>query len=235
MRAKSSRAARSTIEPTIITVRDATVGPESGTTEVDGVANSTRSIETQSASAAICRKTVSVPWPMSVDAVRIRKRGFFPDGPRNMSIATRPFSLRSPEPVKPAPCRKTLAPMPRALRGAEPPGAARRSSAETGRAGAPGPSAARFLSHPLAFLASSTQRWTPTDSFRNWPVGVVSPTRRRFFSRSSSGSADSSRAIRSMCRSIAQIVCGAPKPRKAPFGGVFVATATASIATCSQR
>ncbi len=32
-----------------------------------------------------------------------------------------------------------------------------------------------------------------------------------------------------MWRSIAQIVCGAPKPRNAPFGGVFVATACASI------
>src|SRR5664279_3719576 len=56
VRAKRSRAARSTIEPTIITVRDATVGPESGTTEVDGVANSTRSIETQSASADLRRR-----------------------------------------------------------------------------------------------------------------------------------------------------------------------------------
>jgi hypothetical protein len=43
------------------------------------------------------------------------------------------------------------------------------------------------------------------------------------------------RAMRSMWRSIAQIVCGAPKPRNAPFGGVFVATACASIETCSQR
>jgi hypothetical protein len=137
--------------------------------------------------------------------------------------------------VKPAPWRNTLAPMPRAFRDAEPPGAGRRRIADTGRAAAAGPSVARFLSQPLALLASSTHRWTPTDSFRNWPVGVVSPTRRRFFSRRASGSADNSRAMRSMCLSIAQIVCGAPKPRKAPFGGVFVATATASIATCSQR
>ena len=69
---------------------------------------------------------------------------------------------------------------------------------------------------------------TPTDSFSVCPVAVVSPRRRRFFRRSSSGSIPSVRATRSMCRSIAQIVCGAPKPRKAPFGGVFVATASAS-------
>ena len=31
--------------------------------------------------------------------------------------------------------------------------------------------------------------------------------------------------------SIAQIACGAPKPRNAPFGGVFVAAAMASTET----
>ena len=36
------------------------------------------------------------------------------------------------------------------------------------------------------------------------------------------------RRSRSMCRSIAKMVCGAPKPRNAPLGGVLVATARAS-------
>ena len=35
-----------------------------------------------------------------------------------------------------------------------------------------------------------------------------------------------------MWRSIAQIVCGAPKPRKAPLGGVLVATAIPSMRAC---
>ena len=46
-----------------MTVREATVGPESGTCFVDGTAKSTASIAMPRASAAICRKTVSVPWP----------------------------------------------------------------------------------------------------------------------------------------------------------------------------
>ena len=66
----------------------------------------------RAASAAICRNTVSVPCPMSVEAVRmrsVRRRS-------RRSIRTLPLSRRSPEPVKPAPCMKRLAPMPRRTR-----------------------------------------------------------------------------------------------------------------------
>jgi hypothetical protein len=94
-----------------MTVREATVGPESGTTFVDGTAKSTRSTPTPSPSAAIWRKTVSTPCPISVEAVRTRAR---PPGRR--STATFPFRYFSPEPVKPAPWRKTEAPTPRAVR-----------------------------------------------------------------------------------------------------------------------
>ena len=42
-------------------------------------------------------------------------------------------------------------------------------------------------------------------------------------------------AMRSMCTSIANKVCGAPKPRKAPFGGVFVRTTRPSMRVFAQR
>ncbi len=124
--------------------------------------------------------------------------------------------------------------MPRALRDARAPGGGRRNIPEAAAFWAAA-AARRLSSQRLASFAFSTQPATPTDSFSVCPVDVVSPTRRRFFSRSSSGSSPSVRAMRSRCRSIAQIVCGAPKPRNAPFGGVFVATASASIDTSSQR
>ena len=55
-------------------VRDATVGPLSGTTDVSGCTMSTVSIATPSVSAAICAKIVLVPCPISVfdDSTRTR-------------------------------------------------------------------------------------------------------------------------------------------------------------------
>ena len=47
-------------------VRDATVGPLSGTTPVSGCATSTSSYGMPSASATICACIVRVPWPISV-------------------------------------------------------------------------------------------------------------------------------------------------------------------------
>jgi hypothetical protein len=47
-------------------VREATVGPLSGTTPVSGCATSMSSGSIASASEAICEKTVLVPWPISV-------------------------------------------------------------------------------------------------------------------------------------------------------------------------
>ena len=42
-------------------------------------------------------------------------------------------------------------------------------------------------------------------------------------------------AIRLRCVSTANAACGAPKPRKAPLGGVFVATARDRMRTFGQR
>ncbi len=67
-------AADSTSLPTIVHVRDATVGPLLGTSRVSGVATSTSSQDTPSASAAICAKMVLVPWPISVLAASTRTR-----------------------------------------------------------------------------------------------------------------------------------------------------------------
>ena len=58
--------------PTTIAVRLATVGPESGTKAVSCGAISTSSIGTPSASPTSCGKIVLVPWPISVEAVRMR-------------------------------------------------------------------------------------------------------------------------------------------------------------------
>ena len=44
----------------------------------------------------------------------------------------------------------------------------------------------------------------------------------------------SASAIRSTCISAANSIWGAPNPRKAPFGGVFVAIARARIRTFGQ-
>jgi hypothetical protein len=66
-------------------------------------------------------------------------------------------------------------------------------------------------------------------------VGVVSPSRYAFARRSASGSIPIASAIRSMWHSIANWVCGAPKPRNAPLGGVLVATARAWMRTLGQR
>ena len=45
----------------------------------------------------------------------------------------------------------------------------------------------------------------------------------------------SSSAMRSMWTSAANCACGAPKPRKAPLGGVLVITERAESRTLAQR
>ena len=114
MRSTASRsrlAALISSPPTTIAVRDATVGPESGTTAVSGAASSTASIGTSSASATSCGKIVLVPWPISVEAVRIR----ISPSAVSSSEATE-ASFTSPEPVKPAPCQASARPTPLATR-----------------------------------------------------------------------------------------------------------------------
>ena len=100
-----------TIPPTTIAVRDATVGPLSGTYAVSCGAISTASTGTSRASATSCGKIVLVPCPISVEAVRIRMR----PSPVSSSETT-DASLTSPEPVKPAPCHASASPMPLASR-----------------------------------------------------------------------------------------------------------------------
>ncbi len=86
------------VPPTIMVVREATVGPESGTSPVSGSAKTRSSGPTPAAAAAIWGKTATQPWPMSVMAVRTSMR---PSGRRR--AVTGDFILRSPLPVKPAP------------------------------------------------------------------------------------------------------------------------------------
>ena len=61
--------------PTTMQVREATVGPLSGTRAVSGSATSTRSTGIPSASATIWASVVRVPWPISVLPTRMRRPG----------------------------------------------------------------------------------------------------------------------------------------------------------------
>ena len=64
-----------------------------------------------------------------------------------------------------------------------------------------------------------------TGSTKGWPVAVWSPVARKFWRRTASGERLRVWAILSMWRSRAKRDCGAPKPRKAPWGGMLVAMA----------
>ena len=65
-----------------------------------------------------------------------------------------------------------------------------------------------------------------------WPVAVVSPGRSAFdLAERAPESMPSASAMRSMCTSTANSVCGAPNPRKAPFGGVFVNIGSAAYSS----
>ena len=71
-----------------------------------------------------------------------------------------------------------------------------------------------------------------TGSVRCWPVAVWSPVERKLRRRNSSGVRPMVWAILSMWRSSAKMDCGAPKPRKAPWGGMLVAMALARTVRC---
>ena len=62
-------------------------------------------------------------------------------------------------------------------------------------------------------------------------MAVRSPSRYALRRRISSGDMPSASATRSRCSSAANSDWGAPNPRKAPFGGVFVSAARARIRT----
>ena len=92
----SSAQARSSL-PTTMLVREATVGPLSGTAAVSGWATSTASSGSERVSATICASVVRAPWPISVLPTRMRT-------PWGSSLSeAREASITSPEPVKPAP------------------------------------------------------------------------------------------------------------------------------------
>ena len=146
--------------PTTIAVREATVGPRSGTIEVSCGAISTSPNSTPSVSATSCGKIVFVPWPISVEAVRMRMR------PSSVSsrLAT-DASLTSPDPVKPAPCQASARPMPEAMRA---------PSVRPSRKARVCPA---WRSKAEASAAASRTSIPPTLSRRTCPVGVVSPSR----------------------------------------------------------
>ena len=158
--------------PTTIAVRDATVGPESGTYAVSWGAISTASNGTPRASATSCGKIVFVPWPISVEATRMSMR----PSAVSSSDAT-DASLTSPEPVNPAPCQASARPTPEAsrsgpVRNGEPgmvPEPARRARATAWRE--------RSRSNSPASAARSRTSSPATLVRRTWPVGVVSPSR----------------------------------------------------------
>ncbi len=206
--ALSLRAAWTSMPPTTIAVREATVGPELGTIEVSCGAISTASMSTSSSPATSCGKIVLVPCPISVEAVRIRIR----PSPVISRLATEPI-FSSPEPVNPAPCQPSARPIPRATRA--PAGLAARSAAVRARA----------RSNSDASAARSSTSSPAASAPRTWLVAVTPPGRYTLRRRSSSGDIPSASAARLTCISAANSACGAPKPRNAPLGGVLVATA----------
>ena len=160
-----------------------------------------------SVSATICACIVRVPWPISVLATRIR-------APRPVSASDAfDASFASPPPVKPEPWKKSESPIPRLVCA----------------------SARRRRLKPVRFTASRSTCSALQSRPRRWPVAVVSPGRSALISRTRTGSSPSSAAMRSMWTSAANCVCGAPKPRNAPFGGVFVIVARPRMRMWSQR
>ncbi len=196
---------RSSSWPTIMQVRDATVGPLSGTHGGVGVVDldlrrtARRARRRRSARAWCGCPGRSRCWPRRMRApVAVSSSDAFD------------ASLTSPLPVKPEPWKNSDRPMPRPvprhcpplLAEARPPhrlaqhrqGAGVRAEALTGRGRVAG--------------------------------------RERIASRAScTGSRPSASAMRSMCASTANCVCGAPKPRNAPLGGVWVIIARPRMRT----
>ena len=199
-------------------VREATVGPLLGTRAVSGKGQLTRERSRPSPSAASWLKTVNAPWPISVELTRTMPPGR-PGASQSRSIAARALMRASPSPVKAAPCAKKETPMPYQLF-------------------APGfPRLHCFHCSPNRQRSSdfSSTAGEPTLHFSTWPVGVVSPWTRQFFNRNSCGVMPAAAARASMWLSSPQMACGAPKPRNAPEGTVFVRATRPLTKTWSQR
>ena len=178
-------------------------------------AYSTQSAGTPSSFATICGNTVFVPWPISVCAVRTRIR---PSAVSSTEATDARYT--SPEPVKPAPCHASASPMPVApamVAGAQ-------------RAGRDGARAAALRRAPARSRSRTRSKWLAAtrlledllagDALAQHlagrggvvdPVDVAPPQLGRAQVRARS-------AIRFSCVSAANSVCGAPKPRNAPFG-----------------
>ncbi len=170
---------------------------------------------TPSSAATSCGKIVFVPWPISVDAVRIR----IAPSAGQLEARRREPIFASPEPVNPAPCQASASPMPRAVR-------SRAGRAASARRAARAPSApGRARTRPPRRRA----RGPPRRRRSRAGPGRVGVTSRRAGRRSGAGSRageiPSASATRLTWISAANSACGAPKPRNAPFGGVFVVTA----------
>src|SRR6266550_7590212 len=86
-----------------------------------------------------------------------------------------------------------------------------------------------------ALSAASKASSEPTLSDSTCPVAVVSPKRNIHSRLRSTLDLPSRSATCSTINSAANSDWGAPKPRNAPFGGVFVATARARIRTLGQE
>jgi hypothetical protein len=96
-------------------------------------------------------------------------------------------------------------------------------------------SSRRLRQKSLRSTAAARTAPAEQSSFITCPVGVVSPGCSTLISRSRSESIPICSAIRSMCTSAANCDCGAPNPRNAPLGGVFVITTRPRIRTWSHR
>ena len=144
-----------------MTVREATVGPESGTTAVSGSTTSTSSTAAPRAWAAICASTTVVPWPKSVEDTSTWGR---PSSARRTVTGER--MRRSPLPVKPVPCQQSESPSPRS--GAPSPASRAARSRSSSR---------QRRRKSVRCSASRRQSMALTLSRSTWPVGVTSPTR----------------------------------------------------------
>jgi hypothetical protein len=155
-------------------VRDATVGPESGTSAVSGSTTSIASIGRPSRSATICPNTVIVPWP---DVGRGREHAHVAvlgdldrraRGQLDLARAREARAVeerRHPEPAQDAPGCALCSRAPPCAPASRPRRAPRRAG-----------------------------RTSPGSCSELCPVGSVSPLRRKFFRRSSSGSMPRARA-----------------------------------------
>ncbi len=159
----AAAAARTTRPPTIIVVREATVGPLFGTSDVSCGRHLDVVDGTPSASAAICARTVREPWPISVESIEDADRAVV----RQLDAGdAREVVLAAAG--EPAPCQPSA--MPHAV-----------APGRTGRARRPRRCAAVRAARVARSRPPPPPRRGPRrprrSSRRTWPVGVTSPSR----------------------------------------------------------